>query len=91
MLGTFGGALEARKIDASDGRLSADVRGEIETEDGVLVIRRIHVRMRLKTGDGNRETATRVHGIFADRCPVYRSLKPAIAMTTELISEPLDE
>jgi DNA-binding NarL/FixJ family response regulator len=50
-----------------------------------------HVRMRLKTGDGNRETATRVHGIFADRCPVYRSLKPAIAMTTELIFEPLDE
>jgi CheY-like chemotaxis protein len=50
-----------------------------------------HVRMRLKTGDGNRETATRVQGIFADRCPVYRSLKPAIAMTTELIFEPLDE
>ena len=34
MLGTFGGALEARKIDASDGRLTAEVRGEIESEDG---------------------------------------------------------
>ena len=34
MLGTFGGALEARKIDASGGRLTADVRGEIESEDG---------------------------------------------------------
>ena len=33
------------------------------------------------------ETATRVHGIFADKCPVYRSLKAAIAMTTELILE----
>ena len=55
------------------------------------MIRRIHVRMRLRTGDGNRETATRVHGIFADRCPVYRSLKSAIVMTTELIFEPLDE
>jgi len=28
-----------------------------------------------------------VHGIFADKCPVYRSLKAAIAMTTELIFE----
>jgi uncharacterized OsmC-like protein len=54
-----------------------------ELDENVLVIRRIHVRMRLKTGDWNRETATRVHGIFADRCPVYRSLKPAIVMTTE--------
>jgi len=28
-----------------------------------------------------------VHGIFADKCPVYRSLKAAIQMTTELILE----
>jgi uncharacterized OsmC-like protein len=51
------------------------------------VIRRIHVRLRLKADDAHRETATRVHGIFADKCPVYRSLKAAIAMTTELIFE----
>ena len=30
-----------------------------------------------------------VHGFFADRCPVYRTLKPAIAITTELIFEAL--
>ena len=47
MLGTFGGALEARQIDASDGKLTAEVTGEVETEDNVLVIRRIHVAMRL--------------------------------------------
>jgi hypothetical protein len=41
MMGTFGGALEARQIDASDGKLTADVTGEVEQEDGVLVIRRI--------------------------------------------------
>jgi len=51
------------------------------------VIKRIHVRMRLKAEDAHRETATRVHGIFADKCPVYRSLKAAIVMTTELILE----
>jgi uncharacterized OsmC-like protein len=27
----------------------------------------------------------RVHGIFADKCPVYRTLKAVITMTTELI------
>jgi hypothetical protein len=43
MLGTFGSALESRQIDASDGKLTADVTGEVEQEDGVLVIRRIHV------------------------------------------------
>ena len=61
--------------------------GEIELEDNVLVIRRIHLRLRLRAGDADRETATRVHGIFADKCPIYRSLKAAIAMTTELIFE----
>jgi hypothetical protein len=47
MMGTFGGALEARQIDASDGKLTADVVGEVEAEEGVLVIRRIHVDMQL--------------------------------------------
>jgi uncharacterized OsmC-like protein len=61
--------------------------GEIELEDNVLVIRRIHVRFNLKAEESDWETANRVHGIFADKCPVYRSLKAAIAMTTELILE----
>ena len=59
--------------------------GEIELEGSVLVIRRIHVRLILKTQDANHDTATRVHGIFADKCPVYLSLKTAISMTTELV------
>ena len=61
--------------------------GEIELEENVLVIRRIHLRLRLRADEAHRETATRVHGIFADKCPIYRSLKAAIAMTTELIFE----
>jgi uncharacterized OsmC-like protein len=82
MIGTFGGALEARKIDASDGRLSADVRGEIETEDGVLVIRRIHVQMTLRTAETTRETVDRVHSVFASRCPIFKSLRAAIEITS---------
>jgi uncharacterized OsmC-like protein len=87
MTGTFGGALEARHIDASQGRLVSETVGEVELEDNVLVIRRIHVRMKLKASEGERETAMRVHGVFADRCPVYRSLKSAIEITSELAVE----
>jgi uncharacterized OsmC-like protein len=82
MLGTFGGALEARKIDASGGKLSADVVGEVESEDGVLVIRRIHVILRLIAPDAARDTVERVHAMYAMRCPLYRTLHRAIAIST---------
>ena len=60
----------------------------MELEGKVLVLRRIHVRMRLRAPASQRETAERVHGFFADSCPVYLSLRNAIAITTELILEP---
>jgi uncharacterized OsmC-like protein len=69
--------------------LVSETVGEIELEDNVLVIRRIHVVLKLKAEDAHRETAIRVHGFYADKCPVYRTLKPAIAITTELIFEEL--
>ena len=82
MLGTFGGALEARQIDASDGKLSAEVTGEVEEEDGVLVIRRIHVAMRLSAPEQAREKVDRVHAIYAMNCPLYRTLHGAIRLTS---------
>ena len=82
MLGTFGGALEARQIDASGGRLTADVTGEVETEDGVLVIRRIHVAMLLKAPDVMRATVDRVHSMYPMRCPLYHTLHQAIALSS---------
>ena len=81
-MGTFGGALEARQIDASNGKLTADVTGEVEAEDGVLVIRRIHVAMRLVAPQVLLETVERVHGIYAMRCPLYRTLHKAIQLTS---------
>jgi uncharacterized OsmC-like protein len=48
----------------------------------------VHVRLELRAGPEHRETAERVHGIFADACPLYRSLKAAIAITTELVLVP---
>jgi uncharacterized OsmC-like protein len=82
MMGTFGGALEARQIDASNGKLTADVTGEVEKEEGVLVIRRIHVAMRLVAPEDVKETVERVHGMYAMRCPLYRTLHNAIQLTS---------
>ena len=84
MLGTLGGALEARQIDASEGRLTAEVTGEVETEEGVLVIRRIHVAMRLVAPDSARSTVDRVHGLYAMRCPLYRTLHQTIALSSSI-------
>jgi hypothetical protein len=84
MLGTFGGALEARQIDASGGRLTADVTGEIETENNVLVIRRIHVAMRLAASSDKRDIVDRVHGVYAMNCPLYRTLRSAIALSSSV-------
>ena len=83
MLGTFGGALEARQIDASDGKLTGAVTGEVEEEeDGLLVIRRIHVSMRLRAQEEIREKVKRVHAVYAMSCPLYRTLHNAIQLTS---------
>jgi uncharacterized OsmC-like protein len=84
MMGTFGGALEARQIDASDGKLTADVTGEVEQEDGVLVIRRIHVSMHLVAPEGTTEKVQRAHAVYAMSCPLYRTLHNAIQLTSSV-------
>jgi uncharacterized OsmC-like protein len=59
--------------------------GEVETEEGVLVLRRVHVVLTLTGVAPDRiSVAERVHDVFKEKCPVYRSLRSAIAITTEL-------
>ncbi|HZC40063.1 MAG TPA: OsmC family protein [Streptosporangiaceae bacterium] len=85
----MGGALEARGIPAGDGRLQADAIGEVELEGRTLVLKRISVRYQLQAGQGiDRPVIDRVMGFHADRCPVARSLRGAIDITTsiELVS-----
>ena len=92
MLGTFAGALDARKINAKEGRLTCDVRGEVESEGGVLVIKRVHVKHSLRTEEPEsvREIAERVHGVYAQGCPVYRSLSPAFQITSSVDILPVE-
>ena len=54
-----------------------------------MVIKRIHVTYLLKLEPGQRETAEKVHGFHIDYCPVARTVKGCVDITTELIMEDL--
>ncbi len=43
------------------------------------------MKLELRAAPEHREIARRVHGFFADACPLYRSLRAAVAITTELV------
>ncbi len=64
--------------------LRADTVGEIEVESKVLVIKRIKQTFHLTADEGDRETIERVLGVYADSCPVARSVKESIEITSEL-------
>jgi uncharacterized OsmC-like protein len=88
MTGTFGGALEARGIPAGDGFLYSETVGELEKENNVLVIKRIHVTYHLNVDSALREEKAdaiqRAFDLHADSCPVYRSIYTSIDITKEL-------
>ncbi len=44
--------------------------------------------MELKVAPEQRETAERVHGLYASSCPLYRTLRSAIAISSELVLLP---
>ena len=56
----------------------------MELDDGVLVIRRIAVTYRLRVSDEHREAVERVLAFHASKCPVARSIGPAIPITTSV-------
>ncbi len=59
----------------------------MEKDGKVLVIRRIHADYHLKLAPADRETAERVHAMHADFCPIARSVKGCIEVTTALHME----
>ena len=64
--------------------LYADTVGEVETENKVLVLKRIKHTLHLRAEQNDRETIERVLGVYEDSCPVAVSIKPAIEITSEL-------
>jgi len=89
LTGTLGRALAASKIPVGDGRLKVEAIGELESDEGVLVIRRIRVIAHLQAESSQRATAEQVIAVYAPKCPVYRSLYKAIDITTTLDFQPL--
>lgn len=47
-----------------------------------MIIRKIHVEHRVVASEEHRPVIDRVHGVYANKCPVYRSLSPAIEITS---------
>ena len=58
--------------------------GEIETEDKVLVCKRIAITLHLTAHEKDRETIERVLKVYEDGCPVAQSIKNSIVITSEL-------
>ena len=48
------------------------------------MIKRVHVRYHLKLRPEQREAAERAHGAHQHHCPVARTLRGAVTITTEL-------
>ena len=64
--------------------LYVDVVGEIETENKVLVIKRIAITLHLSADEEDRETVERVLEVYEDSCPVARSIRGSIGITSQL-------
>ncbi len=56
----------------------------MEADGRVLVIKRIKQIFRLTASEDDRQTVERVLGVYADSCPVARSVKGSIEITSEM-------
>ncbi|MCH7475794.1 MAG: OsmC family protein [Gemmatimonadetes bacterium] len=74
----------AREITVEPDDLIAEVVGDVEKDGDVLVLRRVHVKYKLRVPKEVRDTVARVLEMHADKCPVARSIKGAIEVTTEV-------
>ena len=64
--------------------ISAETMGEVEVERKVLVIKRIKQVFHVTADEEDRETIERVLEVYADGCPVARSVKESIEISSEL-------
>jgi uncharacterized OsmC-like protein len=58
--------------------------GEIEVEGKVLVVKKIEQTFYLTADERDREKVEPVLGIYADSCPVARSVKGSIEISSAL-------
>ncbi|MDQ3567631.1 MAG: hypothetical protein M3397_06075 [Actinomycetota bacterium] len=58
--------------------------GEIEVESKVLVVKRIKQTFHLTADEEDREIIERVLEVYADSCPVARSVRDSIDISSDL-------
>ena len=58
--------------------------GQIETENNVLVLKRITITLHLTADEEDREDVERVLEVYEDDCPVARSIRGSIEITINL-------
>jgi uncharacterized OsmC-like protein len=78
MTGTLAGALEARKIPAYGGTLETEVEGDIEEENKLLLLTKVHIKYKLSIPKGKRAEAERALQLHDSRCPVSQSVQRGI-------------
>ena len=64
--------------------MTAEAIGEVELDNNVLVIRRIIVRYHLKLDPEKRSVAERALGYVIDQCPLARTIRNCVAVSTAL-------
>jgi organic hydroperoxide reductase OsmC/OhrA len=69
--------------------LTSEARGDIGKDGKVLIVKRIHVTYHLKIKPEHQETAQRVLGFHADFCPVARTIRGCVEISTSLEMEGL--
>ena len=58
--------------------------GEVELDEKILVIRRIHVTYTLRLDPEKREAAERAHQHHIPACPTARTIRGCVDITTAL-------
>jgi uncharacterized OsmC-like protein len=84
LTGTLSRALAGKKIRTMGGRLRVEGAGEIESDEGTLVIRRIQIVAFLQCEDAQKGDAEDIIASYALGCPVYRTLYKSIEITSRL-------
>lgn len=67
----------------------SQIKGESEAGGKVLMIRRIHAEFHLKITPEKRLEAEGAHQTHADYCPVARTIRDCVGITTSLVMENL--
>lgn len=84
LAGTFARTLASRGIDLPVEHHRVEGRGELDTENQVLVIKRIVVDHHVTLPERHHAEAQRLHGVYKDACPTSRSVRDAIEIESLL-------